>query len=64
MSTYKVSMRWDFIVEADTETAAKMAVAELTAHPFTKVADDDMFAYEDITAYEIDNLGAGVSAGL
>lgn len=64
MSTYKVSLRWDFIVEADTDWQAKMAVAELTAQPFTKVARDDMFAYEDMSAQLIDNLGAGVHAGL
>lgn len=64
MSTYKVSLQWDFIVEAESDTAAKMAVAELTAHAFTSVADDESFAYENLTAYEIDSRGAGVDARL
>lgn len=64
MSTYKVSLQWDFIVEADTDWQAKMAVAELTAHAFTSVADDESFAYENLVAHEIDIVGAGVDARL
>lgn len=64
MSTFKVTLHWDFIVESDTTDQAKLTVAELTDTFFQKVARLDEFAYEGITSELIDGLGAGVNAGL
>lgn len=64
MSTFKVTLHWDFIVESDTTDQAKLMVAELTDAFFQKVARLDEFAYESISAEMLDLLGAGVDAGL
>ena len=64
MSTYKVSLHWDFIVESDTTDQAKLIVAELTDDTFQKMARLDEFAYESITTELLDHQGAGVDARL
>jgi len=64
MSTFKVTLHWDFIVESDTTDQAKLMVAELTDAFFQKVARLDEFAYEAISTEMLDYRGAGADAGL
>lgn len=64
MSTFKVTLHWDFIVEATSHDQSKLVVAELTDPLFQKMTRLDEFAYESITAEMIDSQGAGVDARL
>ena len=64
MSTYKVTVQWDFIVEAGGDMAAKMAVVDLTDDCFQKIVRDPMFSYENLTAELLNPVGAGVDARL
>lgn len=64
MSTYKVTVQWDFIVEAEDDMAAKMVVVDLTDQCFQRIVRDPQFSYENLTTETLNVVGAGVDARL
>jgi len=64
MSTYKVTLHWEFVVESNSEENAKLVVGELTNNLFLQVVNLPEFAYESMDAVTIDSRGAGVDARL